>query len=80
MPLHHFVLTVPMAKLDNMVDFLIESLQHMGFKVHIREGPWVGMGETVPYFWLAGIGGEYIDESAFANILKKQHIAFAAES
>lgn len=80
MPLDHFSLIVPVDKLDPMVNFLTQALQHMGFKEHIRFGPCVvGMGETTPYFWLAARGGDDIDENSFGAILKKQHIAFTAE-
>ncbi|KAI4144316.1 MAG: hypothetical protein L6R39_004234 [Caloplaca ligustica] len=64
MPLDHFSLIVPVDKLDPMVNFLTQALQHMGFKEHIRFGPCVvGMGETTPYFWLAARGGDDIDEN-----------------
>ncbi|KAL8717634.1 MAG: hypothetical protein Q9225_005138 [Loekoesia sp. 1 TL-2023] len=81
MPLDHFSLIVPKDKIDSMVDFLTHSLQHMGFKEHVRYGPYVvGMGETVPYFWLAAPDGEDMDVKTMQHILKKTHIAFTAKS
>ncbi|KAL8829437.1 MAG: hypothetical protein Q9170_006167 [Blastenia crenularia] len=80
MPVHHFSLTVPADKIDPMVTFLTQSLGHIGFKELSRFGPHVvGMGETVAYFWLAATGDD-LDEKTVGAILKKQHIAFSAES
>ncbi|KAL8969211.1 MAG: hypothetical protein Q9197_004459 [Variospora fuerteventurae] len=82
MPLDHFSLTIPAEKIDPMVEFLTTSLQHLGFKEHIRYGPHViGMGETFPYFWLAAaVGGEGCDQKTVDLMLKKQHVAFTAET
>lgn len=53
----------------------------MGFKEIMRPIPTVvGMGETAPYFWIAAIGPEVADEKTQESILKKNHIAFTAES
>ncbi|KAL8977307.1 MAG: hypothetical protein Q9177_006666, partial [Variospora cf. flavescens] len=81
MPLDHFSLTIPTEKIDPMVKFLTASLQHLGFKEHLRYGPHViGMGETFPYFWLAAaVGGEGSDQKTVDLMLKKQHVAFTAE-
>ena len=81
MPLDHFSLLVPQSKLDGMVTFLTSSLQHMGFKEHMRPVPSVvGMGDAVPFLWIAGLGPEDGDEKTQESLLKRQHIAFTAES
>lgn len=81
MPLDHFSLTLPAPKVAPLVTFLTSSLAHLGFKEHTRYGPYiVGLGEETAYFWLAGILSEDADEKTVVEMLKKQHIAFAAES
>ncbi|KAL8925581.1 MAG: hypothetical protein Q9208_003473 [Pyrenodesmia sp. 3 TL-2023] len=84
MPLDHFSLTVPPSKLEPLVQFLIASLQHLNFKEHMRPAPHVvGMGESMPYFWLAALcSGDTLDEeenTIIDNIMEKQHVAFTAE-
>ncbi|KAI4178083.1 MAG: hypothetical protein LQ348_005687 [Seirophora lacunosa] len=81
MPLNHVSLTVPPEKMDPMAEFLTASLQHLGFREHIRFGPYaIGMGEETAYFWLAPVGGEGFDQKTVDQVLKKQHIAFTAET
>lgn len=79
MPVDHFSIVIPSSKVDGMATFLTESLQHIGgFKEHLRFGPqMVGMGETGPYCWLFGVE---MDASAMADVLKKYHVAFTAET
>jgi hypothetical protein len=83
MPLDHFSLLVPQSKLDPMVTFLTSSLQHLGFKEYMRPVPTVvGMGDATPFFWLSGLdpsngNGE---EKVLEGLLKRQHIAFTADS
>ncbi|KAL8679786.1 MAG: hypothetical protein Q9186_003951 [Xanthomendoza sp. 1 TL-2023] len=82
MPLDHFSLAVPASKVDPLVSFFTTSLAHMGFKEHIRYGSYiVGLGEeNAAYFWIAGIVPEDTDEKTVEAVLRKQHIAFTAES
>ncbi|KAI9673449.1 MAG: hypothetical protein M1817_002911 [Caeruleum heppii] len=81
MPLDHFSLCVPQSKLDDTVNFLASSLKHMGFKEHMRPIPTVvGMGDAVPFIWIAGVGAEFGDEKTQVTLLKRQHIAFTAEN
>ena len=81
MPVDHFSIYVPVSKIDAIVTFLTSSLQHLGFKEFVRPVPFVvGMGESKPYFWITGINPEEVDEKMLEVLLKKQHIAFTAES
>ncbi len=81
MPLDHFSLTIPASKVDGLVSFLTTSLHQFGFKEHMRYGPHiVGLGDDLPYFWIAGIVSEDADGKTVDEMLKKQHIAFTAES
>ncbi|KAL8726229.1 MAG: hypothetical protein Q9166_006854 [cf. Caloplaca sp. 2 TL-2023] len=81
MPLDHFSLIVPAKAVDPLIAFLTTSLAHLGFKEHIRYGPYVvGLGETFPYFWIVGIMPEDADEKTMDGVLKRQHIAFCAEN
>lgn len=81
MPLDHFSLAIPASKVDDLVSFLTASLHHFGFKEHMRYGPHiVGLGDDLPYFWIAGIVSEDADGKTVDEMLKKQHIAFTAEN
>ncbi len=81
MPLDHFSLMVPQPKLEGMVAFLTSSLQHMGFKEFFRPIPSVvGMGDAAPFMWIAGVDPKDADEKTQETLLKRQHIAFTAES
>lgn len=78
MPLDHMTLTVPQAKLEDIIKFLTASLQPLGFKEIMRPLPnIVGLGEKAPYFWLNVHDGDAETQEA---IFKKQHIAFTATS
>lgn len=82
MPLDHFSLLVPAPKIDDMVTFLTSSLKHLGFKVYMRPTPSVvGMGDGVPYLWITALGPkDGDDEKIQESLLKRQHIAFTADS
>ena len=81
MPLDHFSLLVPQSKFEDMIKFLHNSLQHMGFKEQVRPAPSVvGMGEANPYLWVAGLDSKGGDEKIQESVMKEQHIAFTAES
>ena len=81
MPLDHFSLIVPSPYLEDMVTFLTTSLAHMGFKEMLRPIPTVvGMGDTSPFLWIACIDPNDGDVKTQEACLKKQHIAFTAES
>jgi hypothetical protein len=82
MPLDHFSVAVPPSKLEGMVTFLTNSLQHMGFKEHVRfpTPVTVGMGDTRPYMWIFAVDPEEADEKTQLALLKRHHIAFTAES
>ncbi|MCJ1243338.1 hypothetical protein MMC30_000535 [Trapelia coarctata] len=81
MPVDHFSLNVPQSKLEGMVTFLISSLQHLGFKEHMRPIPSVvGMGDAVAFLWLSGLDLEDEDEKKQESLLKRNHIAFTAEN
>ncbi|TVY17223.1 hypothetical protein LARI1_G005605 [Lachnellula arida] len=76
MPLDHMTLTVPQAKLEDIIKFLTTSLQPLGFKEIKRPLPnTVALGETAPYFWINCHDGDAETQEA---IFKKQHIAFSA--
>jgi hypothetical protein len=80
MPLDHFAIYVPQSKFDDLVAFLTTSLSHLGFKEITRPFPTlVGLGESTPYFWMSGLAEDEEDKTLSA-ILKKDHIAFTAES
>lgn len=81
MPLDHFSLSVPQSKLEAMVAFLTSALQHLGFKEHMRPiASVVGMGDAVAFLWIDGLGPEVGDETTQERVLKRQHVAFSAES
>ncbi|RDL35720.1 Uncharacterized protein BP5553_06332 [Venustampulla echinocandica] len=82
MPLDHFSVIVPAAKLDGMVEFLISSLGHLGFKEHMRPIPTViGMGDAMPFLWLYGAEAAEGDVATTQEkLIKMQHIAFTAEN
>ena len=40
----------------------------------------VGMGDAVPFLWVAGLGPNDGDEKTQESVLKSHHIAFTAES
>ncbi|KAI4232134.1 MAG: hypothetical protein L6R40_007499 [Gallowayella cf. fulva] len=78
MPLDHFSLAVPPAKVDPLVSFLTTALASTGFKEHIRYGPYiVGLGESqAPYFWIAGTVPDDADGKTVDAVLKRHHVAF----
>lgn len=79
MPLDHFCVPVPQSKLEDLIVFLTTSLA--GFKEIMRPIPnVVGLGEVRPYFWLTGVDATDIDAKSLDLTLKKNHIAFTAES
>jgi hypothetical protein len=81
MPLDHFGIVVPQAKLEGVVTFLLASLQHLGFKEHMRPIPTVvGLGDAMPFMWITGADHENGDTKTQEELLKKSHIAFTAES
>ncbi|TVY40128.1 hypothetical protein LOCC1_G006875 [Lachnellula occidentalis] len=78
MPLDHMTLTVPQAKLEDIIKFLTTSLQPLGFKEMMRPLPnIVGLGDTAPLFWLNTHDGDAETQEA---LFKKAHIAFTATS
>jgi len=84
MPLDHFSIVVPQAKFEGLITFLAASLKHLGFTEHMRPIPTVvGMGDSTPFFWITAFDAgeeEEEDSKVQETLLKKQHIAFAAES
>ena len=77
MPLDHFAFHVPQSKLDGVVTFLVDSLQHMGFKEFMRPMPGlVAMGDTTPWLWISSLNPAFEE----GNPQKSFHIGFAAES
>ncbi|KAH8807965.1 glyoxalase/bleomycin resistance protein/dioxygenase [Xylogone sp. PMI_703] len=77
MPLDHFSIVVPQAKVDDLANFLVDSLKHIDFKEHLRPIPTViGMGEERPYLWIVGADG---NENTTLELLKSQHVAFTAK-
>lgn len=76
MPLDHFNLCVPEEKLQGVTEFLLKSLEHMGFKEIMRPVPHiVGLGEGYnPYLWLAGM-----KEEGEPGRLRATHVAFTAK-
>ena len=80
MPLDHFAIYVPQSKFEDLVTFLTASLGHLGFKEFMRPVPnVVGLGETTAYFWMSGVP-EDVDDKSHGTVMKKDHIAFTAES
>ncbi|KAF2395828.1 hypothetical protein EJ06DRAFT_484456 [Trichodelitschia bisporula] len=78
MSLDHFSIVVPAPAFEPLIAFLLKSVGHLGLKEIIRPVPQVvGLGVTRPYFWIA-ISQD--DEAAVTTSLKKQHIAFTAET
>ena len=81
MPLDHFAFYVPQSKFEDIITFLTTSLQHLGFKEHMRPKPTVvGLGDAFAFLWIAAIGPEAGDEKTQASSLQGNHIAFSAES
>lgn len=79
MQLDHFVIRVPPAKFEAVVQWLITSMQHMGFREHARPVPnVVGLGADWSWFWVNGMAGG--DDEGAMQVLKGLHIAFRAES
>ncbi|MCJ1331404.1 hypothetical protein MMC10_008094 [Thelotrema lepadinum] len=77
MPLNHFAFHVPQSKLDGVVSFLVDSLQHMGFKEFMRPMPGlVAMGETTPWLWVSSLNPKFEE----GNPQKCFHLAFTAEN
>jgi hypothetical protein len=80
MPVDHFSLSVPQSQLESVITFLVSSLQHLGFKEHMRPIPSVvGLGEATPYLWITGLDPVDGDEKTYETLLKKTHIAFTAQ-
>ena len=81
MPVDHFSLHVPQEHLEQVVSFLVSSLQVIGFKEYYRPIPTVvGMGDTTPYIWIAGVDPKDVDAKTVMNIAKRQHTGFVAQS
>ncbi|KAI5807753.1 hypothetical protein DFH27DRAFT_511529 [Peziza echinospora] len=81
MPLDHFSLTVPRRTFEGLVKFLLDSLQHMGYKEHMRPMPnVVGLGDTAPFLWFVGADLQDGEEELQVALLKRQHIAFTAKN
>ena len=81
MPMDHCSLIVPSSEFEGIIAFCIASLKHTGFKEWYRPVPHAaGLGDGRPYFWIAAFDLESGDSGAMLSILKRQHIAFAAES
>ena len=82
MPLDHFCVLVPPAKLEDLVTFLKTSLAHLDFKEFARPVPgMVGMGSNSPYLWVDSY--HVVDEAdvnAVQRMLDVTHIAFRANS
>ncbi|KAI9844276.1 MAG: hypothetical protein M1837_005686 [Sclerophora amabilis] len=80
MPLDHFSICVPESKFEPIITFLTSSLEHMGFKEHMRPVPTVvGLGDAFPFLWIASSGGGS-EDGAHERALKRHHIAFTAEN
>lgn len=81
MPVDHYSLQVPADKLEDLIQFLVASLAHMGFKEHYRPVPEVaGLGEERPYFWISGLIPAGTDAETVLALLKSNHMAFTAQS
>ena len=81
MPLDHFSFAVPQHAFDPIVKFVLDSLQHMGYKEHMRPIPnVVGLGDATPFLWIVGADLQDGEERLQADLLKRQHIAFTAKS
>lgn len=80
MPCDHFAILVPPSKLEDVINFLTTSMSHLGFKELMRPDPVVaGLGETMPYLWIAGYLPEGVDEKTFEPMLRQNHAAFKAK-
>ncbi|KAG9230638.1 glyoxalase/bleomycin resistance protein/dioxygenase [Amylocarpus encephaloides] len=81
MPLDHISILVPISKLEDMITFLTTSLGHLGFKELMRPIPTVvGFGEQQPYFWISTFEPKPGTEEVAADLLKKNHFAFTAQT
>lgn len=82
MPLHHFCVLVPPAKLEGLVTFLKTSLAHLDFKEFLRPVPgMVGMGNDSPYLWIDSYHVvDEMDVNAVQRMLGVTHVAFTAKS
>ena len=82
MPVDHTSLIVPAPSLDELTAFLLSSLKHMNFHEIMRPIPTaVGLGETLPYFWLVGVSADDgYDIPTATKMGALAHFAFVAES
>ena len=80
MPVDHFTLCVPQSSFEEIISFLVASLQHIGFKEHTRPVPYAaGLGDKTPYMWIVGTDEKEVKKAPESR-LKKEHIAFSVKS
>ncbi|KAK5733157.1 hypothetical protein LTR17_009898 [Elasticomyces elasticus] len=82
MPIDHTSVTVPLSKFDAFTKFMLAALQPLGTRVLMDFSQYnsVGLGESLPYFWIQGLELDDAGEAVALKMLQKTHLAFTADS
>jgi hypothetical protein len=74
----HTTLVVPASNLNDIVQFLLATLEPLGLREWMRPTPTsVGLGDKTPFFWVTGVEG---DEETLRAVMRCEHFAFSAGS
>ena len=76
MSLDHFMITVPAAKYEPLIEWCKASFKHLGFQEKTRPIPAVaGFGTSdKTWFWISSLPLEGIEPHAMDIFLKTKHI------
>ncbi|KAK4958389.1 hypothetical protein LTR10_004816 [Elasticomyces elasticus] len=82
MPIDHNSITVPLSKFNAFTKFMLAALQPLGTKVLMDFSQYnsVGLGESLPYFWIQDLELDDGGEAVALKMLQKTHLAFTADS
>ncbi|KAK5724762.1 hypothetical protein LTR15_004810 [Elasticomyces elasticus] len=82
MPIDHTSITVPLSKFNAFTKFMLAALQPLGTKVLMDFSQYnsIGLGESLPYFWIQGLELDDAGEAVALKMLQKTHLAFTADS
>ncbi|KAK3628222.1 hypothetical protein LTR56_018736 [Elasticomyces elasticus] len=82
MPIDHTSVTVPLNKFDAFKTFMLAALQPLGTRVLMVFSQYnsIGLGESLPYFWIQGLELDDAEEAVALKMLQKTHLAFTADS
>lgn len=74
----HTTLVVPISRLDDVVKFLLATLEPLGLREWMRQIPTsVGLGDKTPFFWVTGVEG---DAETLRTVMRSENFAFSAGS